>query len=359
MTAQTDDEEVGLLEKTDLELATKLYCILYQPGLQFVGAGTFALVCAPTTSQAFLKFNSRFHGMLSKISSTRIAGIQKGSKVFVQVHDTYEHVFTVKDTDRNESLSFARKHEAEYVMSDDLPSPLPVWMARNYENPFAPFCSAIFCAASTAVRARELVASELRRTVVGPHGELAENVEFDLYMLRPDTCSSKVFFSGLKHGQDEALNDMFQFVGNFKECVSKVNPRQETLDVISHTAVESAANAPTPSTSAVSKATSTQSARGSNKRKQRSTSGQSSAEQQPQKIVKQEDVGSLVSTGDSGGAHVEPLDQTDELLKEMHDFLATDEAELIPTTKRASGSSSKSAEKKSVAVEEVVPAVGL
>jgi hypothetical protein len=310
--------------KSDVEFkppGDQLYCILYHPGLQFIGSGTCVVIKASPPTTAFKVMKEEMDNKLQQLSKgrTSISQDSTSNRALVTLYNTHEYAFVANDSIFKDSKALMDRLNQEY-MDADTQDPMPVWMADNYNNSLDPFGALTFCVARTKERAKELVAYTLQKWILDMDKELMDTIQFDLWVASSQADTPRVWFTGLA-SENNVRDSIFNYI---EKC--SVN-----IPVLDHAKDTSHSN--------TSSSSSSKPASVSKKRKHRVNTSSTVGEEQSdhhqskhQSIVPQYDENPFELKDEDSTMIFDSVD----IVNETKEFLKTENAELISTARRPS-----------------------
>lgn len=325
-----------------------IYCVLDYPHKELLGVGTCAIFTGSDSIQAFKQFNARAQRLVTehvKRTGERLGAPLCPKPIVLEVYQ-FEHTFTVHDESPEEAQSQVDGLEGRCFFAE-IDNSLSIWVATNYKTDYAPWRSMIFCCASTLERARHLIYEELE-ALAGEEGRpLDDIVCFDLYSLRSDYAGETVVhFTGVD--QPLVPKKLFDFVSTVKMVDPNRSPVATTHegDGPDFTLppptipMEDDASKPTPQIGVKRKCRASAGPAHSENALKRSDATLSFADAVSVDGDAKVENNATVTTSSMVVAAAES-DNTEALLAEMHEFMKSEEKELVPTKKPRKSSSSK------------------
>lgn len=310
---------------TDVEFKPpdqQLYCVLYHPGLQFIGSGTCVVVKASPAITAFKIMKEEMDNKLQQLAKGRSRLISQDSstnRALVTLYNTHEYAFVANDSIFKDSKELMARLTQEY-MDADTEDPMPVWMADNYDNALDPFCALTFCVARTKERAKELIAYTLQKWFSDTNNELVNTIQFDLWVASNHADTPRVWFTGLA-SENNVRDSIFTHI---EKCTIDIPTLDQTTDS-SHTTSNSSSSS---NSNSVNK-----------KRKHRatpiSTVGEEQSDQHQLKhptVLPQLDENPFEMKDEDATMIFDSVD----IVNETKEFLKTESAELVSTARRSS-----------------------
>lgn len=326
---KSDNDDSGAVEAKQPKLQS-IYVALDYPHKEHLGIGTCGIFSGPSVIQAFRRFNQHVEQHVvehCRRTEKRIGNPVCPRPIVTEVF-RFEHAFVVHDEDSKLGRLQADDIERRCFVSD-FDDHMPVWLATNYVHDISPWRNMIFCAAPSFERAKILVYEELESLAAEDNRVLKDLVTFDLYKQRTD-CNGKYVMHLTNVDKPLVPTELFEFVGSIKMGDPSLRLKGP-LEVQNVTVA--------PPTEIVTEDSSN--AHIGVKRKNRgSATASDNALKRANATLSSADVasvhGSLPSALDTTPApmvqQTEP-ENTEALLAEMHEFLKSDEKELVPTKK--------------------------
>lgn len=354
-----EEDQRGLEQAFPIELPfvpQPLYCVLGYPHAEFIGVGTCGIFTGDNDIQAFRHFNKHVQQHVDK--EAKRTGKPPGKPlcpkpIVTQVH-RFEHAFVVHDECPDAAQSQVDGLEGRCFFAE-IDGNMPIWVATNYSTDYAPWRRILFCCAPTLERARHMIYEELEG-LAGEEGRPLEDiVQFDLYMLREECCACWENVAHLTNVDKPVLpENLFEFLGTTKmtdpnRCTPPPKSTEDTMSLQEQSSEASVSPSTTNTTTAKTPVGAKRKNRASAtpatqenalKRADATLSFADSGVERPSNVS---DNSSAILTPSASIAAIEP-DNTEALLAEMHEFMKSDEKELVPTVKkppRKSSSSSK------------------